>query len=136
MSGKRYTDIEIHQFLTLLAFNKFNYSKTSELTGVPRNTLRRWNNSDVKKEIPEILDATIRELLAKLPQTIPTKDFGIIAGILLDKWLIIQGMPTARNESVIGRLGDMDEHELDRIIREAEEIISEASSRGSDTPIS
>ena len=124
-----YSDQERTEALIQLSLQKYNWDATSKITGVPRSTLKRWAKSGPNKTVPELLERTISRLLMSIPFQIPAKDYGIILGILLDKWLILQGEPTERHESILGRLGEMSTDELDRIISDAERIAEESFSR-------
>lgn len=126
-----YTDAERTEALITLALNKYNWEQASKETGIPVRTLRRWDKSDAKKTVPELLERTISRLLMKVPWQIPPKDYGIILGILLDKYLLMTGAPTSRSETVLRKLDGLSDDEWDDIQQEMERILA-GGNRGGD----
>ena len=69
--GKRYTEKEKKDILTILEENKFNMAKTSHEVGISVNTIKNWMNVDtletrIKKEIP----LTVVKIIADIDETI------------------------------------------------------------------
>jgi hypothetical protein len=125
-----YSDTEATEALIRLAVNKYDYKLTAEQTGIDEKTLRRWDKNATKKSVPELLERAIERLLMVIPSDMKGHDWSVTLGILLDKWLLIQGEPTNRTESLIRGLKDVTPDDRDAIIREAERIIAEAVGGG------
>jgi hypothetical protein len=125
-----YSDAEVTEAMIRLAVNKYDYEKTAEQTGVNERTLRRWDKNATKKGVPELLERAIERLLMVIPSDMKGNDWAVTLGILLDKWLLIQGEPTNRTESLIRGLKEVTPDDRDAIIREAERIIAEAIGGG------
>jgi hypothetical protein len=125
-----YSDTEVTEAMIRLAVNKYDYEKTAEQTGIDQKTLRRWDKNATKKSVPELLERAIERLLMVIPSDMKGNDWSVALGILLDKWLLMQGEPTNRTESLIRGLKDVTPNDRDAIIREAERIIREAVSSG------
>ena len=68
-------------------------------------------------------------MLSVIPKDMSGQDWAIALGILMDKWLIIQGEPTTRSENVNMQMDSLNADEYERVIAEAESII--ASAKGS-----
>lgn len=130
MAYKGYNDGEVSEALIRLAINKYDYDKTAKDTGISTKTLRRWDKLAPKKGLSELLERAIERMLMVIPQTMTGQDWAIALGILMDKWLLIQGLPTARTEEVLKRLNDMGEYDVNAVLDEAEKILSTASSSG------
>jgi hypothetical protein len=127
-----YSDVEITESLIRLAVNKYNYKLTAEQTGINERTLRRWDKNATKKSVPELLGRAIERLLMVIPSDLKGSEWAVTLGILFDKWLLIQGEPTSRTESLVRGLKEVTPDDRDAIIREAERIIAEAVSGGFD----
>ena len=125
-----YSDQEVTEAMIRLAVNKYDYDKTAEQTGIDQKTLRRWDKSATKKSVPELLERAIERLLMVIPSDMKGQDWAIALGILMDKWLLTQGEPTTRTESLVRGLKDVTSSDRDAILREAEKIIAEAVSGG------
>lgn len=133
-----YTDLEKVEAIIRLAVNKHNIKKTAEETGIGASALRRWSK-EIKLEVPDLLDRAVQHVLASVPDNIGAEHWGVIVGILVDKWLLMHGRPTAITEhSLLSKLGVDDPAELDLVLQEAERILLEANSSGTgpgeDTP--
>ena len=135
MAYKKYSDNQITESVIRLAINKYDYELTSEQLGIPSRTLRRWDKDVIKKGVPELLERAIERMLASIPADWSGRDWAIALGILMDKWLLIQGEPTARTESIFTALQEIPEDELDALIREFEEAAKTiaTSENGKDT---
>ena len=118
-----YSDTEATEAMIRLAVNKYDYDKTSEQVGVPVMTLRRWNKNVTKKGVPELLERAIERLLMVIPERMDANQWAIALGILIDKWLLIQGQATSRTE-LMRVLRIESEDELSAVIREAERILA------------
>lgn len=124
-----YSDGEIAEALIRLAINKYDYHTTCNQTGIPVRTLRRWDKKDPKKSVVDLLDRAIVRMLSVIPKDMNGQDWAIALGILMDKWLIIQGEPTSRNETVTMQMDSLNADEYERVIAEAESIIASAKGR-------
>ena len=123
-----YSDAEKTEALIRLAINKYDYAKTAEQTGVTVRSLRNWEKSFPKKTVPELLDRAIERMLMNIPADWKGNDWAIALGILMDKWLLAQGMATERTESLAGWLTGLPENELDELTKQFE-----AAARSSNT---
>lgn len=124
-----YSDGEKAEALIRLAVNKYDYDLTAEQTGISAKQIRRWDKLVPKNGVADLLERAISRMLMAIPAEMRGNDWAIALGILLDKWLLIQGEPTSRTESIERRLGDLPASELDSVIAEAERIIAEAAGR-------
>ena len=123
-----YSDGEVAAALVKLAINKYDYQKTSDQLGIPKMTLRRWNKKVPKRDIAGLLEHAIEHLLASIPEKMTAESWAIALGILMDKWLLVQGKATSRNEN-ISRMG-LNPDELDDVLAEAERILDESARSG------
>ena len=48
------------------------------------------------------------------------KDWAVSLGILMDKWLLAQGMATSRTENLFQSLSDLPDEELNELVRQFE----------------
>ena len=124
MAYKQYSDAERMEAIIRLAINKYDYEKTASQLGINERTLRRWDKVVPKKGIPELLDRAIERMLLVIPDSWSGTDWAIALGILMDKWLLLQGQPTNRTETIFTALEQMPDDELDEIIRQFEEAAS------------
>jgi hypothetical protein len=115
-----YSDIKKSEALIKLAINKGDYAKTAKDTGIARKTLIRWAKNVPKKGVPELLDRAIERMLMLIPAEMNARDWGIALGILMDKWLLAQGMATSRTENLFQSLSEMPDEELNELVREFE----------------
>jgi hypothetical protein len=122
-----YSDGEQAEALIRLAINQYDYDLTAEQTGISARTLRRFDKSATKNSVAELLERAIQRMLMAIPEKMDAKDWAVALGILMDKWLLIQGEPTSRVESIERRLGELPASELDSVIAEAERIIAAAT---------
>ena len=127
MGYKTYTDGERAEALIMLWSSKYDYDQVATDTGVSVKTLRRWDKDAPKKNVPELLDRAIQRMLMAIPKDMTGHDWSIALGIMMDKWLLIQGQPTERTESVSRILDDLPEDEYSAVIHEAETIIARAT---------
>ena len=123
-----YSDLQQAEALVKLAINQGDYDKTAEDTGISRRTLIRWAKVAPKKGVAELLERAIERLLMVIPKDMDGQEWAVALGILFDKWLLIQGEPTSRTETIERKLEELDEDEYSSVIREAEAIIRAASS--------
>ena len=130
MGYKDYSDAEIAEALVKLAVNKYDFEKTAIDTKVSVRTLKRWATMSPKKGIPDLLDRAIERMLMVIPDKWDGNSWAIALGILIDKWLLLQGEPTSRTESLIRGLKDVSPDDRNAIIQEAERILAEATSGG------
>jgi len=125
-----YTDNFKTEALVRLAICGYDYDKAAADLGVHPNTLRNWERQSAKIAIPELLDRAIERLLSSIPEKMPAREWAIALGILLDKYLLLQGEPTSRSETLLRSLGVDDTTEFDAIVREAEAILAARDSGG------
>lgn len=126
----QYTDAEKAEVIIKLAINHYNYQRTSDETGIPWRTLRRWaSNAPSKPGIMALLERALERVLMQVPDDMGGRDWAIALGILMDKWLLSQNKATARSELVTKKLGGLSGPELDELLDEAESILSEAAQR-------
>lgn len=134
---KHHDEFERMAGVILLAKNGNNAAKTAEQLGINESTLYRWvAESESKKEtIPILLETAIRKILQMMPDKWTGNTWAIAFGILMDKWLLVNGQPTARTENttVISDLDQMNEKEKDAILAEAERIIQQAIGSGTNS---
>lgn len=136
MTGKRgtktgqkyYSDFERAAGVLLLAVNQKDYKKTADMLGVSDTTIRNWEKESLTKklEIPIMLELAIRKLLENMPDKWNGNAWAVAFGIMMDKWLLVNGQPTSRSESLFSSVENLPEEEKDAVIREAENIIRNA----------
>lgn len=124
MAYKKYGEAEVAEALVRLAVNHYDWNKTEEQTGIPVRTLRRWDKDVPKKGVPDLLERAITRLLMVIPKDLKGSDWAITLGILMDKWLLIQGEPTERTESLVRTFEALSEDERHAVVERAREIIS------------
>ena len=127
-----YSDGEKAEALIRLAINNYNFTKTAEETGIPAKTLRLWNKKVPKNSVSELLDRAVQRMLAAIPEKMSPYEWGVALGILLDKWLIVQGEPTQRTETIQRQVSRLSDDEFDDILEQANAILSEAKGGGAD----
>ena len=119
-----YSDGEVAEALVRLAVNKYDYKLTSNQLNIPVRTLRRWDKNVPKKGVQDLLDRAISRLLMAIPADMSGHDWAVTLGILLDKWLLLQGKATSRVETLFGALEQIGDDELDQLIAEFEQAAS------------
>jgi hypothetical protein len=130
-----YSDAFRTEAIIKLAINKYDYQKTADQVGVPVRTLRNWEKNFPKKGVQDLLERAISRLLMAIPSDMSGHDWSITLGILLDKWLLIQGKATSRVENLFGALEQIGDDELDQLIAEFEQAASiEPSEDREETP--
>jgi hypothetical protein len=120
---RRYSDVEQAEAIVRLAFNRYDFIKTAQETGISVWTLRRWNRnipdvpsalsapnapSTPKKGVAELLEYALEHILMAVPENISGQQWAVTVGILLDKWLLIHGEPTQRTENLVKTFEDLD----------------------------
>ena len=125
-----YSDAEVTEALIKLAINKYDYDKTASDLGISVKSLRRWDKNAPKKAVPELLERAIERLLMNIPANWKGEDWAIALGILMDKWLLVQGRATSRTETLLKSIQDLPENEYQDVLAEAERILAEANSGG------
>ena len=130
MGYRKYSDAEKTEALIALAMNKYNYEKTSTQLGISIKTLRRWDKYAPKNSVPELLNRAIERMLMTIPSKWNGQDWAIALGILIDKWLILQGEPTQRIESFVNTFEALNDDEKKAIIQEAQEFIASLGPSG------
>ena len=121
-----YSDAEVTEAMIRLAVNKYDYELTAQQVGCTAKSLRNWEKSFPKKSVPLLLERAIERLLMVIPEKMDGSAWAIALGILLDKWLLVQGQATSRTE-LMRVLKVESEDELSAVIREAERILTESS---------
>lgn len=138
MARRHYSDEDRASALAVLEANGGNVSQTSRELGIPRGTLRRWQaggapppaqmRQEKKASLLDLLEERLRQILGiPVSEDAGLQSLAIFAGVLFDKYLLLQGKATQR--VAIG--DDYDEKsdaELKSIIAEAESIVREAGS--------
>jgi len=127
-----YSDAEITEAMIRLAINKYDYKLTASQIGISEKTLRRWDKNATKKGVPDLLNRAIERMLMVIPDKWNGQDWAIALGIMIDKWLLMQGEPTSRVEAITRHFGNLSEDELNDVLAEADQILEEAASRGPD----
>lgn len=125
-----YGDIEKAEALIKLAQNRYDLDRTARETGISRSSLKRWLKNEPKKSVFELLERAIQQLLMSIPTTMTGQEWAIALGILLDKWLLAQGEPTSRAETIERRIGDLSDDEYDQLLSQARSILDEAAGGG------
>ncbi len=128
-----YSDAERTEALILLAINKYDFKKTSKELGMTVKSLRAWEKKYPKKGVPELLERAIQRMLMHIPPDMKARDWAISLGILMDKWLLGQGLATSRSENILGFLENMPEEDRLKVIDEAERILAARASGSSNT---
>lgn len=123
-----YSDALKTEAIIRLAINKYDYDKTAEQMGVTVRTLRNWEKIFPKKGVNELLDRAIERMLMVIPEKWDGNSWAVALGILIDKWLLLQGEPTNRTESLIRGLKDVNVDDRNAVIAEAERILARAAS--------
>lgn len=118
-----YSDVEATEAMIRLAVNKYDYALTAEQLGISEKTLRRWDKNVTKKGVPELLERAIERLLMVIPERMDGNTWAVSLGILIDKWLLVQGQATSRHE-LMRVLRIESEDEFSAVIREAEQILA------------
>ena len=130
MTYKHYSDAERSEAVIRLAVNGYDYKTTAAEMGVSIPTLRRWNKDIPKKGVAELLERAVERLLMKIPPDLGGQQWAVALGILLDKWLIVQGQPTTRSESVTRRVMGLTDAEYYDVLDEAEKLLDEIAGGG------
>lgn len=127
-----YSDAEITEAMIRLAVNKYDYKLTASQLGISEKTLRRWDKNVTKKGVPDLLDRAIERMLMVIPEKWNGQDWAIALGIMIDKWLLMQGEPTSRTETIARHFGNLSADELNDVLAEADRILEETASGGTD----
>ena len=127
MSYKAYSEAEIAEALVKLAINKNDFDKTSAETGISTGSLKRWSKMQRNDSVPVLIEDTIKMLLLNIPDKISGHDWAITLGILLDKYLLINGAPTQRTESINHSVSELTDDEYQRELEAAQESIRRLS---------
>ena len=116
-----YSDTQASEALIRLAINKYDYKLTSKQVGIPERTLRRWDKNVTKKGVPELLERAIERMLMVIPETWHGQDWAIALGILIDKYQLMHGEPTARIENIFTAIQNLPDDELNDLINQFEQ---------------
>ena len=125
-----YSDAERTAALLALAANGNDVKTTAKQVKVDPRTLYKWQQQRAaKKHIPEMIETAIGVLLERIPK-LSGRDWGITLGILIDKWLLMQGAPTSRAENIVKGLNDLPAGQRSAVLNAAERILAGAVSSG------
>ena len=113
-----------------LAATGNDYKQVANEIGVSVRTLGRWAQGENvnKKEVEELLENALGQLLSHVPSKMTGRDWGIAVGILMDKWLLMRGEPTQRTERV--SVDQRTQDDLNDVLREADRILEAAARDG------
>jgi len=128
---RKYSPDEKAQTLAVLEANRGNVKHTGLNLDIPRSTVSLWKHSEQPPEIIELkeqkkaeLADSLLELAAKIVHAIPAKlgdapvdKLATALGITIDKWLLITGQATSRNEHNVRQLPPLPDDRLDDILR-------------------
>lgn len=131
---KYHNEFEQAAGLILLAKNGNDYEATAKQLNVHVDTIYKWQktSSSKKEALPILLEEAIKRMLELMPEKWTGNSWAIAFGIMMDKWLLINGQPTQRTENILTDLENLSEAEKDNILAEANRIIATANSRGAD----
>lgn len=121
MAYKKYSDAFKTEAMIRLAINKYDYETTSDQTGVTARSLRNWEKDFPKKGVPELLERAIERMLMVIPENWHGQDWAIALGILIDKYQLIHGEPTARIENIFTAIQNLPDEELNDLISQFEQ---------------
>ncbi len=127
-----YSDGEVAEALIRLSINKYDFDLTAEQSGISKSALKRWARKSPKKGVADLLDRAIQRMLMVIPKNMNTKDWAIALGILMDKWLLIQGEPTERSESLLRTMSELTKEEKDAVVERARAVIERVGGAGAD----
>lgn len=127
MATREYTDVMRTEAMILLAVHHYDFDAVSQIMKVPPKVLRRWNrevSAEAQIPIKDLLERAIRQLLGHMPENMSGKDWGVALGILMDKYLLMSGLPTSRTQILGKGFFGLNDNELSLVLTEAERIIS------------
>ena len=130
MAYKDYSEAEVGEALIKLAVNKHDIKKTAKEIGISEKTLRRWANDAPKKGIGDLLERAIERMLLHIPTDWRGHDWAVALGILMDKWLLMQGEATARTEAIVTSAQSLTPEERNAVLAEADRILASAGKGG------
>ena len=116
MGYRKYSESEKAEALIKLAFNKYDYQKTSDDTNISVKTLRRWDKDVPKKGVIDLLERALERILMAIPGDLKGTSWATAFGILFDKWLLGHGKATSRHENITTWLQNIPDDELDELI--------------------
>src|SRR6185503_2578167 len=114
-----YDDDQVANALAVLKANGGNALKTSEMTGIPRSTIRSWageleyaprtidpnkvqeKSLELADMLQEVAFIAVGEGMEEAILKSSARDRMIVAGIAIEKRQLLTGGPTSRNASVI-----------------------------------
>lgn len=125
---KKYSEEEVAEAMVVLAANHNDYKKTSEQLGIGVTTLVRWSGDARDDSVPDLVEGVIKHLLTNIPDKMTGHDWAVTVGILLDKYLIFTGGPTARTENInTNSVSNLNDREYNEQLRSAEEAVRRLS---------
>lgn len=133
MTRRRYSDEDRATALAALEANGGNVIRTARETGIPRGTLRSWAaggspppakvRREKKADLIELLEERLRQILGiTVRDNADLQSLAIFAGVLFDKYLLLQGKATQR-VAFTDALDNKSDAELEDYIAEAEAIL-------------
>ena len=124
----KYPDRVKAEALILMALNNYNSHVVSEIMNIPASTIRRWNRTlaeDITRiPVQVMIDRTINHLLGHIPQNLSGRDWVEAVSVLMDKWLLMNGLPTNRTQLLGKGFFGLDDNELALVLTDAQSIIS------------
>lgn len=126
MAYKTYSEAQEAEALIVLAVNKYDLDKTAKETGVSASTLKRWAKHGTKKGVGDLLERAIERMLMHIPTDWRGNDWAIALGILMDKWLLMQGEATTRTETLVRDMQNLSPEQKSAVIAEADAILARA----------
>ena len=127
-----YSDVEKAAATVKLAASGYNYDAVARELAIPERTLRRWdkqlNTGAAGGGVIVMLEAALVQLLEVVPEDLSGAAWATTVGILLDKWLVAQGLAQPAGLGVEGeisaltmRITGLNDDEFWRVWREAEQ---------------
>lgn len=129
-----YSEGEKAEALVRLAATGHDFEAVSAEVGIPARTLRRWSkppeDGDVEgarwrrnATVADLLGAALEKVLAAVPEDLSGVAWATTVGILVDKWLALQGLGAHGDQPLFEfgmRITGMSDEEYWRVLREAE----------------
>lgn len=124
--AQSYTPEQITEALVILASLGGDIALASERTGIPASLLRKWQVVAPTQTIPEMLEAAITRMLARMPESWPPSAWAESLSLLIDKLLLLRHDELSQSELMSHELQALSDSQRKRIIDEANRIISRA----------
>lgn len=124
--------------LVRLAATGNDYDGVAKEMGIGRRTLVRWSMASVKNgaemaskkgaiSVIDLVAAALEKVLAAVPDDLPGVAWATTVGILVDKWLVLQGLnqPAAEWQAFAMRVRGLGDEQYWRVLREAERLFGD-----------